>query len=708
MKKYILSTEIIYYVSRLNEQDAFHVLTNGRLKQTNSTTKSSKTNTKYENALDDINIYTKPLYLCPSYIHDTQFIYIGLVDIDFTIKPSDFSQIESMLKSYNIIPIFEPLLKYRQIYIDILNSNTFYYTTQDLNHLKYFEQYKYLNDLIYDKLKDIVNDDTDLVWSQDLTFALTASKFKNSIQDINKFNELIWCVPFFENFLEQFLNCKTLNFYEKNDIEIFERVVKQFYFDKKPVLPNLNFFKRGINMSIFKHKKMPDSNIILVPNNNIHYLMCCEKYRNKYKVPIDIFVLNTVTDLEIIKYCQYLKCEIISPTSDEKYNDLLNSIHIGFIKQLNDVFLYLNKHIIENSEYDYEKVADEIYKKIHYSNTLNSCKDFNNNSFCEKNKNYYNTYFEDIEIYKENVINSIFHSSNIEYKGKNITPREIKYIDAFKYKKVINEKDLNDKYLRDNNDSTLKSRLVEPLKINSTTDWMCQILNRTINTIILDYDGTLVNICENPEDAVISDDVKNILTNLNKYIKVVISTGRTRECMDKLIPSDLEVFAEHCTFKRVDGKWEQLDKFNISKNKMSTSSLEYKIALFYQKRTPGSHLEIKSNGFVFHYRKCDPIFEIQPKKLYYDLLQLNSNNVKLGKKIVEYQQGSKSEIFTYYNNNLLIAGDDVTDEDMFDKKKGITIKIGFEEQTNAEYFVENVEEFIEVLILLLAKFENTK
>ncbi|EQB60085.1 trehalose-phosphatase [Vairimorpha apis BRL 01] len=420
MKKYILSTEIIYYVSRLNEQDAFHVLTNGRLKQTNSTTKSSKTNTKYENALDDINIYTKPLYLCPSYIHDTQFIYIGLVDIDFTIKPSDFSQIESMLESYNIIPIFEPLLKYRQIYIDILNSNTFYYTTQDLNHLKYFEQYKYLNDLIYDKLKDIVNDDTDLVWSQDLTFALTASKFKNGIQDIYKFNELIWCVPFFENFLEQFLNCKTLNFYEKNDIEIFERVVKQFYFDKKPVLPNLNF--------------------------------------------------------------------------------------------LNVVLIY-------------------------------------------------------IEIYKENVINSIFHSSNIEYKGKNITPREIKYIDAFKYKKVINEKDLNDKYLRDNNDSTLKSRLVEPLKINSTTDWMCQILNRTINTIILDYDGTLVNICENPEDAVISDDVKNILTNLNKYIKVVISTGRTRECMDKLIPSDLEVFAEHCTFKRVDGKWEQLDKFNISKIK---------------------------------------------------------------------------------------------------------------------------------------------
>jgi trehalose 6-phosphate synthase/phosphatase len=709
MKKYILNTNLLFHASRLNRKDAYSVLLGNQYKTLESPNKSSKIDVRYEQESSKINIYIKPRCYINNYIFDKSFIYVGPIDTDWTISELDYPYIEEICMSHNIIPIFDTDTELHKMMNDILNSDTFNYTHSKLNHTCIHKEYINFNKKVLSKLEEVADFDKDILWAQDLNFLYVVSKFKNSILHIEKFNELWKCVPFYKDLLDNILKTKVLNFSNKEDIKEFNKFIKYTYFNKEIPNPKCMSTIIGIDKS-FIDTVLPKSisfekNTILIPYSSIHHMICLDKYINKYDVPIKIYLLNInigkSINQEVLSYITYLQMktdvEIINPETDSEFYEIISRSQIGFYKSLDDTFLYFNRHVIENSEYDYEKVADEIYKKLHYMERIDKT-------------------IKDINDSKNEILDMIISHSDVEYLNRNIQDKKKYIIEEVKFKvdeNKVNESDIkNDENInnltecenlndsttekKDSNTFSEATRLIEKLHLSKKSS---DILNRPIKSLILDYDGTLVPLRNNPDDCFLPENVKELLLNLNKHIKVVICSGRSKGDMDKFIPEELEVYAEHVSFVRKNGVWTEL-------RETIDFELEYKIANFYADRTPGSTLERKSNGFAFHYRNCeDFIGHSQAKKLYTDLIKI-SENIKLGSNIVEFKCTSKEDIFKYYDKDLMICGDDVTDEDMFDRCRGVTIKVGESDATKAEYCVKDVSNIIGVLHTLYKKISS--
>jgi len=208
--------------------------------------------------------------------------------------------------------------------------------------------------------------------------------------------------------------------------------------------------------------------------------------------------------------------------------------------------------------------------------------------------------------------------------------------------------------------------------------------------LLVDYDGTLVDIVEDRTKAAPTPELLEILEKLSneKEVKLAICTGRSKKDVDEWIPMDLEVFAEHGAYHRKGGKWDTLK--NCEFLDQAQEIMEY-----YFSRTPGSVVEYKESAIVFHYRK---VKNFDVSKLYHLLKKVAGDHVSLGKCIVEVKSSKKDTVCEIVNPDIVV-GDDVTDEDMFKKAKGIRIKIG-EGISNADCYVENVSDFLKLLASL--------
>ena len=64
--------------------------------------------------------------------------------------------------------------------------------------------------------------------------------------------------------------------------------------------------------------------------------------------------------------------------------------------------------------------------------------------------------------------------------------------------------------------------------------------------VLLDYDGTLTQIRDRPEDAVLSDSMREAVRRLSERVPVVMVSGRDRKVVQKLMGLDnLIVAGEH-------------------------------------------------------------------------------------------------------------------------------------------------------------------
>ncbi|KAL6121919.1 hypothetical protein NUSPORA_01105 [Nucleospora cyclopteri] len=233
---------------------------------------------------------------------------------------------------------------------------------------------------------------------------------------------------------------------------------------------------------------------------------------------------------------------------------------------------------------------------------------------------------------------------------------------------------------------------------------------KPIKKALLDYDGTLREIQEEPMDAVPTKEVLDFI--LKNKEKIIICTGRSKEICDIWFPKGIIVYAEHgALFRSVEGNWSVAfcNKKDINVDNLSESNLIDKnvvdILNYYAKRTLGSELEKKSCGYAFHYRQCEGE-SINPviKQLFMDLIKIQKTYnfiISPGKKVIEVKLASKEDVMRK-ENPCLAAGDDKTDEDMFFVAQDgcITIKIG-KEETSAEFFVNDVPDFYEKLEILL-------
>jgi trehalose 6-phosphate synthase/phosphatase len=226
--------------------------------------------------------------------------------------------------------------------------------------------------------------------------------------------------------------------------------------------------------------------------------------------------------------------------------------------------------------------------------------------------------------------------------------------------------------------------------------------------IILDYDGTLVDFKNNPEEAKPDNELIDIIQNLikNKKNTVVIISGRNKDFLEKCFRNlDLILVAEHGVWiKEYANSWTSISNLNNDwKNNIKP------IIESYVDRTPGSFIEEKEYSLVWHYRKTDPEFaSIRLKELKGNLLNYIANlnlGIMEGNKVLEIKNieinKGKPVLFLLKNNYdfILGIGDDVTDEDIFANmpEHSYSIKVGFG-ITKAKYSIKSYKEVRNLLI----------
>lgn len=247
--------------------------------------------------------------------------------------------------------------------------------------------------------------------------------------------------------------------------------------------------------------------------------------------------------------------------------------------------------------------------------------------------------------------------------------------------------------------------------------------------IILDYDGTLTEIVNDPLEAKLSETRKKILEDLSNKTEVtlVISSGRSIEEL-LLVTNDIQIdlLGNHGLFYRenssndyittVDQK--DLDIWDHEMLEMREYLKESVIPKYNR-----LWLQENKHGFVLHTR----LMEKEDKNTF--LLEINGllkNKFKdishsIGKEIIEIKPSkiiNKGKGIEWYlknkfighteiNSRIITAGDDVTDEDMFNYvnklKNGISIKIDDSKsqksvyKTSARVIFRSITEFYEFL-----------
>ena len=257
-----------------------------------------------------------------------------------------------------------------------------------------------------------------------------------------------------------------------------------------------------------------------------------------------------------------------------------------------------------------------------------------------------------------------------------------------------------------NKESSSQVQLVNTAVSTKITQAFSKAKNKLL---LLDYDGTLVGFHENPNKAVPTETLLNLLEDLSKKegIDVVIISGRPHEFLEQHFAHlNITLVAEHGLFlKNPSTEWNE-------KKGMSGEWKEHLLPVLdtFTDNTPGTFIEHKTNSLVWHYRKADPELGIaRSVELKTVLSSLLPNDLTLldGNKVLELVPANINkgvvalDIFNSKDYDfVLVGGDDVTDENMFMNlpSEVFKIKVG-KKKTVADYFIRNHTNFI----LLLSK-----
>lgn len=195
--------------------------------------------------------------------------------------------------------------------------------------------------------------------------------------------------------------------------------------------------------------------------------------------------------------------------------------------------------------------------------------------------------------------------------------------------------------------------------------------------LFLDYDGTLRDFVDRPEDAVPDAELPGLLSRLAAHplLDIAIVSGRPVEFLSEHLGGlGVTLVGEHgYRMQRIDQSEPQLvvERVDLSWKADILPHLEQTSHL-----TPGSRVEEKVSALVWHYRATDPEFGLwTAHTLLSELTEMTANlpvEVHHGKKIVEVasQQVNKGVAVEILANEwkpsiALAVGDDQTDESMF-------------------------------------------
>ncbi len=229
--------------------------------------------------------------------------------------------------------------------------------------------------------------------------------------------------------------------------------------------------------------------------------------------------------------------------------------------------------------------------------------------------------------------------------------------------------------------------------------------------ILLDYDGTLVPFKCEPSTALPDPDLMKLLHEISAIndLDLVIISGRSSDFLESIFHSlNASLFAEHGAIFRINGKWESLENDTSWKEEISS------IMEQYVDTTPGSNIEVKQNSLVWHYRRADSDPAEKNAALLvnrmFPVCSLNNLTIMKGRKIIEVKPSDYTKGTTIVNffdcskyDFILAAGDDVTDEDLFEALPQNAIKIHIGKISDiSDYSLKNSFEFVDFLRALVS------
>ncbi len=226
--------------------------------------------------------------------------------------------------------------------------------------------------------------------------------------------------------------------------------------------------------------------------------------------------------------------------------------------------------------------------------------------------------------------------------------------------------------------------------------------------LFLDYDGTLQQFYNNPEDAFPDKELYDILNTISSAdnTELVLISGRDKETFNQWFGDQgYMLIAEHGAWiKEKDGTWKERKPEQNNWKENVIPLLES-----YVDRTPGSFIEEKSQSLVWHYRKADiELGTLRALELRDDASNIILNQdleILEGKKVIEIKvtgidKGSTALEFLQNKNFdfIMAIGDDWTDELLFQKipDSAHTIKVGTDISI-AKYYVDTYKDVRELL-----------
>ncbi len=225
--------------------------------------------------------------------------------------------------------------------------------------------------------------------------------------------------------------------------------------------------------------------------------------------------------------------------------------------------------------------------------------------------------------------------------------------------------------------------------------------------LLLDFDGTLVNLMPRPELAVPDKKLINLLEKLaeNPKNEVWIISGRNREFLEHWLGQlPIGLVAEHGGYIKTK-TWD-----SVIKDTPEWKDRVIEIMHDYTDTNAESFVEIKEWGVAWHYRNVEERQGFLASRELLSLLKNQLHNMPTqiidGNKVVEVKHFLAHKGTTCKNNILcgehdfvLAFGDDKTDEDLFEQLTGsheYSVKVGTG-NTAAKYRVQSVEEVLAFL-----------
>jgi trehalose 6-phosphate synthase/phosphatase len=226
--------------------------------------------------------------------------------------------------------------------------------------------------------------------------------------------------------------------------------------------------------------------------------------------------------------------------------------------------------------------------------------------------------------------------------------------------------------------------------------------------LLLDYDGTLRAFAQSYKGGAPSKRLLTLLQKLatDKHTTVVIVSGRSSIQLEKWLDNlGLNMVAEHGGFTRKAGAKRWID---TSPKNHDWQDQVLPLLTHYSSMTPHSEVEIKEHSLVWHYRRSPNYYaqkySVILKSAAKPYIKKYNLSVLQGNKILEIRntninKGSaiKPWLAEKYDF-ILIAGDDPTDENMFDiaPPTATTIKVG-SGRTAAKFRAKDNKQFLELL-----------